>query len=222
MNLSVPEIEQIVLLVMEQLQTPEPASRAERNATISKSRSVEGVALTAPVITQELLESMANGSTSIRIGPRAILTPSARDFLRAHSIKCVREEKPASVKNTTRWQAIITKMTPAVAAALDDMSDSSVRWDRHLLSLVTEASQQAISAICRGEAKAVVVFTDQPEFVACFANRNDQVRAAVVTTAQAIADLRQRLNPNVLAINPVNKSAFELRKIMQAFSVETK
>lgn len=177
---------------------------------------------TESVITQELLETNSNGATRIRIGPKAIVTPSARDFLRIRGIECVRESSASARQNTARWQAIITKMTPAVAAMLEDTNNTSALWDRRLLAFVAEASQQAISAICRGEATGVVVFTDEPEHVACLVNRNDRVRATVVTNAQTVGELRQSFNPNVLAINPVNKSAFELRKVMQVFRGDTK
>jgi len=181
------EIEQIVLRVMDHLHPREPNDGVHlpplgRGGSGERAENV--LSLPDPVITHKLLDENVNGAKTIRIAPRAILTPSARDFLRTRGIDCVREELTAtSNPANTVWQMIISTASPGIDAAFDQLRTSGVLCYKKIVGVPAEAAQHAVSAICRGETAGVVVFSGEPELVACLANRNDRVRAAVVTDA---------------------------------------
>ncbi len=232
MNVDGELIEQIVSSVMEHLQTrsgpvrsanaevrAEPEVHAEPTTDPPRETS-QGVLLRENVITADVLEQRSNGSREITIGPKSILTPSARDFLKSRNITCTRQSVhqtgPAA---TCRWKAIVVESTPSVAAALDDVCGSGDGcWQRELAGCPSEAVSAAVSAVCRADAVGVVVFTNDAESIACRANRNRQVRAAVVTDTQAVKTVGHRMGANLIAIAPNGKSDFDLRNMLRTFT----
>jgi hypothetical protein len=162
------------------------------------------------------LAEAVNGSSQVRIGTKAILTPSARDFVKQRGIKIIREAASAKPESL-RWQVIVTSSNSRITAAVEILPQLGVSIDLKLSGLPAEAAAQATSALCRGEATQVVVFTDQPEFVACLANRNDQIRAAVGTDVAAVERVRGSMHANLVAIDPGTRSAHELKALLKAF-----
>ena len=185
--------------------------------------SFEAVSLTEAVITADLLQSRLNGAQRVRVGLRAILTPSARDLLRARNVELIREAGGSTAGGATgkpavRWQALVSRTRTQAEAVIENLQATGVAWELHLTGLPHEAARQAASALCRGEAAGVVVFAEHADVVACLANRNPAVRAASVATAQHTTGVRQHLGANLLAINPVGRSFFELRTMLNAFT----
>jgi hypothetical protein len=216
------QFELIVQRVIQQLGTtpaataPAPARESARPAPAAEPAAAPGIRIAGHVITQELLAASATGAALVRIAGKAILTPSARDFVRQHGIKIVRDDGSSSGTATIRWQVLVTKSTPQIAAAIDGLP-AGIVCDVRLLGAAAEAAAQAISALCRGEAQQVVVFTEQPELVACLANRNDKVRAAAVAEMAAIERVRLHLQANLLALDPATRSVHELKSVLKAF-----
>src|SRR5262245_21497103 len=182
MNFTAEHVELIVQRVLEHLGKPGERAPSEKKSMGSPmpATTPNSVQISEPVVTQALLAEAINGTKQVRIGTAAILTPSARDFVRHHGIEVIRESSSHSVANGLRWQVIATVSTPDVAAAVEGLKRRGIRADLRLVGLPGEAATQAISAVCRGEAVKVVVFTSQPELVACLANRNELLRAASI------------------------------------------
>ena len=116
-----------------------------------------------------------------------------------------------------RWQVLVTKSTPQIAAAIEGLSENGIVCDLRLLGVPAEAAAQAISALCRAEAQQIVVFTEQPELVACLANRNDRVRAAAAADTKSVERVRHQLQANLLALDPATKTVHELKSVLKAF-----
>jgi hypothetical protein len=221
MNFTAEHVDLIVQRVLEHLGTP--GGRAP-GATGSASASApvaapKGVQITELVVTQALLAETVNGAKQVRIRPAAILTPSARDFIRNHGIEIIRESSSRSTSTGVRWQIIATVSTPEIAAAVEGLKVRGICAAFRLAGLPVEAASQAVSALCRGETAKVVVFTSQPEFVACLANRNDQVRAAAVADAAAGERVQRTLNPNLIAIDPSAKGVHELKGLLKTITL---
>jgi hypothetical protein len=80
-----------------------------------------------------------------------------------------------------KWKIIVVRTTRNLTAALDDAARwPGVAWQRELAGCDIDAAERATSALCRADAEGSIVFTSQPEVVACRANRNSKVRGAVV------------------------------------------
>lgn len=227
MNVDEPLIERIVANVMQQLMTADPVrSRNDSPAAVqgdrtSGSSSIPTITrLDEKVITEAVLEQHWNGEKAIQIGPRSILTPTARDFLRTRQIEWRRVVAPTSTtKPSALWKAVIVQATPAATQAVEDLvRGNGTAWKRELAGSLDEAVATATSAICRGEAVGVVVLSAAAAAVACRANRNRQVRAAVVTEASDLAAICQDVGCNVLVIDPGSKSYFELKSLLQRYA----
>ncbi len=171
------------------------------------------------VITAALLEERGIISGPIVFGRKSVLTPSAREFLATRKLDWRRAdlERTRSRRHaSSKWLAIVTRSTPAVAAALDLIGkDSGTEWKRELTGCHREAASRATSALCRGECDAVVIFTGKPEAAVCRANRNPNVRGAAVVTVARIKSLKEQLGANLFAIDPTERSAFELRNLLR-------
>lgn len=245
MSFEAVEIERIVAEVMERLLTSpaaahsmeqassQPAAAAQMSSAsivqpVVESTSSPGlqsppVHVAEAVITADLLQSRLNGEKTVQVGARAVLTPSARDFFRTRNIQWTRAaDGNASAGVTgrstvTHWQAVISKANSQVEAVVKNLLSAGAAWETRLTGLPVEAARQGVSALCRGEAAGVVVFAEQPELVACLANRNSKLRAAAVWNAQQVAAAARHLGANLLAIDPVGKSFFELRTMLKAF-----
>src|SRR5262245_33253402 len=221
MNFTAEHVELIVQRVLEHLGTSGSRAPGETKSTGSPvpPTTPKSVQISEPVVTQALLTEASHGAKQIRIGPAAILTPSARDFVRNHGIEVIRESSSRSAATGLRWQVVATASTPDVIAAVEGLKGRGISADFRLVGLTAEASSQAISAVCRGEAAKVVVFTSQPELVACLANRNEQLRAAAVADVATSERTQRTLNPNLLAIDPSAKGVHELKAVLKMFAL---
>ena len=80
MNANPELVERIVQSVLAHLQSAAPAPRTEPTPPAAKSPTA--LTLSETVITGELLAGPAKGAKSLIIGRRAVITPSAHDYLR--------------------------------------------------------------------------------------------------------------------------------------------
>lgn len=210
-------VEQIVANVLAELR-PQPTVRAESVSLAPPSPPPKVESTSAifdqPVITAELLNEYVRGGQVVRIGPRSILTPSARDWLSQRKIDWSRINS-ATVANpgtAARWQLVITSVTPAVSTLRPTLS----AWKSELLGTPEEAADLAVRSICTGDADGVLGFCNSAATVACLANRNPRVRAAVLHSTEELSELTARLDPNLLVVNPQRKSFVELRNLVRA------
>lgn len=215
MNLTPEYVELIVQRVLAHLGTA--GTLAHQSAPAAYERPGHCVQVTERVVTQALLAAAVNGTNIVQIGPKAILTPSARDFIRSRRIEIIRETPPSKKATSAHWQVLVTATTPQIAPLVEALKQSGIACDLRLLGLPAEAAAQAITALCRGEADKIVVFTNQPELVACLANRNDRVHAAAVADAKTAERVWRDMNANLLAIDPAGKGVKELHTCLKAF-----
>ncbi len=218
MNFTSEQVELIVQRVLKHLAPPAEAAPAATNAPAVSRPAPPRMQISEPVITQALLACAINGSKQVCIGTKAILTPSAWDYIRHQQIEIIRADSSGKVTATARWQVIVTRAVPQIALALESLKQLGISCEQHLVGLTTEGVSQAISAVCRGEATKVVVFTDQPELFVCLVNRNERLRAAAVAEVATVERVEKSLKANLLAIDPAGKNVFELRNLLKAFA----
>lgn len=208
MHLDTATIQRIVGDVLMELSALAAAPRAV--PSVSEQSSTVGFSET--VITASLLEDRLNGSETISIAGRALLTPAAQDLIRERSVSVVRVTEAAEQENFRSATKLIV-VTPHPAT--DELLRSSVAT-RELAGSTDEAAKLAISAVCRGEAERVLILTDKPHQAACQANRNDRVRAAVAADAGDVRGIGPEFSVNVWCVNPSSRSTFELTRLGKA------
>jgi hypothetical protein len=106
-------------------------------------------------------------------------------------------------------------MTPSVQALQDGLRRMSDGWKIEIVGAPMEAAAMATSLIGTAECDGVIVFTEFAEFIACKANRNERVRAAVMHDARQWEHVMRTLGANVVCISPVGRSFVELRNLLR-------
>lgn len=212
-------IDEIVQRVLSELRTGVTAARPATNGKPPKESAANAspsaiVAIEAQVVTAEVLAQRPPGASRVRVRRRSILTPSARDFIRAHGLIVEHDTETIATPRRLGWSVIVSRATANVEHALEALR-ADIEFDRQLAGEPREAVDAAVGPLCRGEFAGAVVVTNEPELVACLANRNERIRAAVVRDAALVERLRISLQPDLLAIDPEGKSQFELKQLIR-------
>ena len=210
-------IEQIVAEVMRRLMPT--ASSAPVSSEANNRQSAQ---LTDAVITADVLAEKAVNQKSVVVRPRAIVTPSARDWLRHNQVELVHETTAALGGATASVQVKSDKLviTHSSGQTIDSVLEDAGRqtsggWNRKSVESADEAAKKVIGELRRESSRVIVVLTSEPEVVACLANRNEQVKAAVVADAAAVVRVKSGLDGNVFVVDPAGRSFFELRNILR-------
>lgn len=168
------------------------------------------------VLTADILEEKARGYATIQTGPRAVITPAARDWLRKQNVHVLRGNSPTErIAVPVPKLALIQAGTLALERLLDAASGSSSAWNQRRTVTVQDAAEQARLAIAERKSGLVLLLTEEPERAACLANREEAVRAAAVTSSQDVDRVRTSMNCNVFAVNGRNGSFYELVRIVK-------
>lgn len=218
-------VDEIVSNVLAQLQpkiarsvnpveTPKPVEKPIGSSTVSAV-----VDLTSAVITADMLESAVRPGQALRIGRNSILTPSARDWLNSKRMAWSRQERSLGSKesggNQGRWRIVLQTVTPTVKALQEGLRRTSDGWKVEIVGQPLEAATLATNLVSTAESDGVVIFTEQAELIACHANRNERVRAAVMQNSKQWELVMKSLSANVVCINPIGRSFVELRNLLR-------
>jgi len=206
-------IDRIVAGVLEQLHAPAAAAPASRSPAAANGP----LEIPDAVITAAVLETRGIVAGPVVFAAKAILTPSAVDFLSRHKIGWTRTAGAATPNmSSATWLVLISRSTPAVVSALDALAQQSgIRWQRQLVGCHRESARLAVGALCRGECDGVIAVTGRPEALACYANRNAKVRASVVDTAERVKRAKCTVGANLFAVDPAEQSVFALRSVLR-------
>lgn len=232
MNVDAATIERMVREVLSQTQAYAPvrASTAAASQTPDKLLIVpiigtpaqekptptSAVLIRDRIVTADLLQEQAKPGSKIVIAKKAILTPSAQDYLRNSRITFERTDAPAAdgSPTTARWKILVSAVAEHAVRAVEVVCQQRGNVKRELVGSASESVNSAVSAISRADVTGVIVVTTSPEGVACKANRQATVRAAVVTDLASWSRVQTQLRPNVVCINPQSRSFMELQNLL--------
>jgi hypothetical protein len=209
-------IDRIVANVLEQLQPATPRAVTHPAAATQPA----AVRLSQAVITADVLSAAVKPGQTVQVGAKSLLTPSARDWLRQHQIVWTRTTGQSDVSAGTtvamRGQLLLSTVTPAVRGAVDSLFRSIRNWQRQVVGPAREASEIAVRAIATADCDRVLITSRDAELVACLANRQAAVRAAVVSSADHVQRLEASVSPNLWVVDPTAKSLMELRNLFRS------
>jgi len=234
-------IEQIVANVLAQLQTAAPrpvstpslamsasAGSAQSAPSPGTSRPAVDIAasaspavleLTQPVITAETLASQVRPGVSLKISRRSVLTPSARDWLNSKKISWSRLPRSAASmterRSAGRWQLLVQSAPPQVRTLLENLKRHPEGWSVELVGTASETVSLVTRALCTAESDGVVVISESAERIACLANRNTQVRAAVISDRRHLERVHEQLGVNLVCLDPLGRTFIELRNLLR-------
>jgi hypothetical protein len=182
---------------------------------------VSGASIRDRVITADVLENAlgesANGMRRINIAAAAVLTPSARDWLRSREIEFSRGTAAAARDMQSKpWLAVVLQSTAALGQALDDVDLQAAPWKKE----ITDCPEGAVVSVTRGiaskELSGAAVFTATPAAIACGINRHREARAVVVESAGCVQRAAREMAANAFCINAEGKTYLELRNMLRA------
>jgi hypothetical protein len=223
-------IDRIVTNVLEQIRTPMavravsmPPSVTTMAPPVTPPASLKPAAteygLTETIVTAAVLDQLALPvGMAIVIGPKSILTPSAHDWLRQRKVTWKRgrpDNGSVAATTTGTWRLLAATVTPTVRSLLDHVSRVHPDWRRDLVGKPVETVDAATRLISTAEASRLLIITHAAEMVAAMVNRNEKVRAAVISTAERLRTLAAEWDCNVVIVSPEGRSLMELRAIVQ-------
>lgn len=206
-------IEQLVAEVMSRLVTSdESVSKAESKTLSSQPLTIN---FREAVITGDLLNENVNGHGVIRLAPKAILTPSAQDWLRNRKVEVVRGETKTQTASSARWLAVVHSGSEAVSSVLDD-AGRVVSLQTGSVDTAGDAARRAVLDLRSEDAHGVIAFSNEAEAVACLANREACCRAAAVRTVADVKRVQNSMGCNLFAIDAIGLGFFELRNLLKS------
>ena len=200
MNVSRELVERIVREVL----AGKPRPGAQEAAT-----PADVVRLTEAVVTGDLLEQKAAAATAVELPAKAILTPSARDFLRRGNV-AVRTASAAAVKAAAGSSWLVVQSggadVPGLVKSLPD-------WRAEISGTLAEAAAFVQRNAARGPGRFAVL-TERPEAFCVLANREAAVVAVPICDAARLPQAVAVEGANAFAIETGRLGGFQLRRVL--------
>ena len=214
MALGQEQIEWIVREVVRRLEAASAPSSTSQSMPVASDCGKSELRLSVPVISVARLEGRLSGVKQLVVSKTAVVTPAAKDLLRDQKIALVRGEvtKPenawklslvAGVAETNFEPASLWRELQKEGAQIEELARTG------LARVTTELCEQ----VMRGGRLGILLTTNVSAAV-CLANRTKGVRAAEARCATSTRDAVRGVGVNLLVVNPVGKSTFELRRMI--------
>jgi len=212
MTLSADFIDQIVRSVMREMQSRVPAADVVASVgseTAREAAEPDTLRISSRVVSENvLLEAQASGR-SISIEQGAIITPSGRDFIRRNNVRVSSQIGGRSAGAMTGTLITVGANSIVQSAA------STAGWKALTASTEFEAASLASANLINGR---VVCSGGEPSLLACLLNRNNAVRAAVVTRGTHLATLTAVMNPQIVCLDSSAWSFGDVLKLLRGLS----
>jgi hypothetical protein len=196
---STQQIERIVHEVVARL--TDGSAQIAQLGNLTKTENHVGSAgtltLSERVISTETLGGKLANVSQVRLQPKAVLTPAARDELRDKGIEVTFDHAVATTSRRTNLILGTTNESnaPQLVERLARIGiQAQLKHDTCARRLVANLTTR-FSTTAR-----LIAFVDQPYTATCVANRNQNVRAAVVRDEAELKMVTKEINPNVIVI----------------------
>ena len=208
MHISSETIDQIVQNVMRDMQSGRTSSGLAAPVKSHAAADLTTVLrIDSKVITEDVLVAANAAGRVIALNPAAVMTPSARDFIRRHDVRMTSRVQ-ANVAATSGLLIGIGPNPMAIAAA------AAAGWK----TLTTGTEIDAATIAARHLVSGIVTCGGEPSVVACLLNRRPAVRAAVVTRATNLVTLTTVMNPQVMCLEPSGWMFGELLRLFRSLA----
>lgn len=162
------------------------------------------------VITLATIEKRLSGVRQLVVRPKAVVTPSVQDELRANNIQLVRRNQQTDTSTKRKLLAANMGSTP-IENLISDLPCE-----------VTTVSQESLEATVLSMASRLtknalgVIFTDAPEAAACLANRRNNVNAFVGYDHESVRRATSTMEVNLLVLES-SSSSIATKDMLQLF-----
>lgn len=202
-------VERIVRQVLAELRAAGSASPSQARGITSPGTS--DLTLTTKVVTAAALEGRLTVGAQLVVPRGAVFTPAARDELKKYNVtvaSAVGKSKSASKQRLQLAAHAKYNAAPLIAGLTADNLDVERAQSTDLPSMIAELAQRLLTT-------RALMIADEAAAAVCLANRKSGVRAALVCSATEIDRAAGSLSPNLLVIDPLGRSVFELRGLVR-------
>jgi ribose 5-phosphate isomerase RpiB len=173
--------------------------------------------MSRPVVTARLLDELQKSGAEIRLPKDALITPAARDWLKANAVP-VTWEDCAKVKCT-----LAVVMDPAraemraVRAVLERLAGpvEVIAPAANGTGPLASAVRRLCGKINRREVSKGVVFTADPAVPLVVANKHDGIRAAIACSLMGVEEACRELGVNVLVVDTKAHAMYLTRQMIE-------
>lgn len=182
------------------------------NGTTS-DRHTEVLHWSKPVLAEADLLPVLNGHRKVVLNGRTVITPSARDYLKAQDIAV--ETEPCSQPGT--WGFGQERPYPLIQSALQSLQREGITFRpfEEKDGLLCHWAKALAECIARGECQGGVILSDDPNLICCVANKVPGIRGAAVHSIQGAARATLNMGANLLAVEMPGRTWFEIRQILR-------
>lgn len=175
-----------------------------------EASKVSGIEVYGRIITEDTLIAANAERQSIRISSGAVMTPSARDYIRRNQIDVSNSKlaQPTALNGV----AIVSTSSTTLQAAL-----KTAEWP--VVSATTDF--HAATEVVTTENTMMLCSVQQPSVAACLLNRSHRFRAAVVHPSDDFTALQTTMHPNVICLSPTGWSIAGFMTLLKELSVGT-
>jgi hypothetical protein len=213
------EIERIVREVLAQM-APASSPAASRSGSPESARGA--LSLTNRVVTVAELDGRLEGVRTVIVPPRAVITPAARDLLRQRGVTVASArssfEKGAGVTAGTAKSLVLGRASTSYEplALLRALEQDGIGVEQVARTGLAGVIDDLADLASRGGRRCLLL-TDESPAAACLANRLRGVRAATATDIASVTRAARSIGVNLLIVEPVGRSLFQLRGIAREF-----
>jgi hypothetical protein len=180
------------------------------------------------VVTAEDLRQSLNGQRELIVTPRAIITPSASDHLKANGVKVLREEASTQAatevhNRTVGWGYALERPDSLVGSVVQSLQREGLNFSELSLAscqlpagaIACGLAREAAQCVVREECWGAVVYCLDPELVCCVANKIKGIRAVCVHSSGQSSRAIKGMGANFLALEIGKGTFFELRQMLR-------
>jgi ribose 5-phosphate isomerase RpiB len=167
------------------------------------------------VLSELELARLREDFREIILPANAVITPSARDWIRARGIRISRDE-PQKETEAGTWYCAAESSFPVVSHVLDSLRREGIcfgPWPERGEETTPQWARWLADDIAKSGTGAVV-FCKESALVCCVANRLPAIRAAAVVNVGQTRQLLKTLAANLLAVEMPGRTFFEIKQML--------
>lgn len=176
------------------------------------------VTLSGRVITLDDVEGQLETATKLTVPTGAVVTPAVRDALKKHRVtmQYADENSPATRQPANILTVASTAGTYQAEHLAKALSGTGTIVEEIKTNDLANTVAQLVAVVTRDQ-RLGLLLTDKIALAACMANRDANVRAAVVDSLAEVALVTDSLGANVLIVDPQAVGLHTLRSIATTF-----
>jgi ribose 5-phosphate isomerase RpiB len=173
------------------------------------------------VVTATWLEDLYRTGSPIAVASDALITPAARDWLKDRGT-AVRYLNASSNGHGDGRYGLVLNEQQAVHRSMAMNLESKFGCGQRFVaekdaSSVVSAVRAMCGAIQRGTFSHGVVLTEEGSLPACFANKQNGIRAAMVDSLATVSEAIRAVGINVMVVETPRQTYHQIRQVVDRF-----